>query len=324
MTPRPALPSSTPTPTPTLLIGMPVLVVDDNETNRLILLTQLTAWGMRPTLVEDGASALRALRAAAGDGAPYPIAILDWCMPDMDGVAVAMEIAGDLDLRATRTMLLSSAGPVDRGTADAAGLVSCINKPVRLSELHDSLVLLADHGAPGATVAGATVTEVPSPSAGPPVAVRGRVLVAEDNVVNQMVAQGVLRKLGYAVEIVGDGGQALVAMASGGFDIVLMDCHMPELDGFQATVEWRRREGGGPRLPIVAMTAGVLAADRDRCFAAGMDDFVPKPIDVKLLERTMERWVHRAGGTTVPTVAPGEQHDLPGIGAPQAVGSQHP
>jgi CheY-like chemotaxis protein len=127
MTPRPALPSSTPTPTPTLLIGMPVLVVDDNETNRLILLTQLTAWGMRPTLVEDGASALRALRAAAGDGAPYPIAILDWCMPDMDGVAVAMEIAGDLDLRATRTMLLSSAGPVDRGTADAAGLVSCIN-----------------------------------------------------------------------------------------------------------------------------------------------------------------------------------------------------
>jgi CheY-like chemotaxis protein len=209
-------------------------------------------------------------------------------MPDMDGVAIATEITGDVELRSTRTMLLSSAGPVDRATADAAGLVTCIDKPVRLSELHDSLVILV--GAPGAAVA-----EAPSPSTRPAVARRGRVLVAEDNVVNQMVAQGVLRKLGYAFEVVADGGQALAAMESGGFDLVLMDCHMPEVDGFEATVEWRRREGDGPRLPIVAMTAGVLAADRDRCIAAGMDDFVPKPIDVKLLERTLQRWTDRAG-----------------------------
>ena len=294
MTARPALPGAT-APTPALLTGVPVLVVDDNETNRLILQTQLTAWGMRPTLVDDGASALRALRAAAQDGAPYPIAILDWCMPDMDGVAVAMEIAGDADLRSTRTMLLSSAGPVDRATADAAGLVACINKPVRLSELHDSLVLLADDGGPRAAM-----VEVPSPPTAPAVATRGRVLVAEDNIVNQMVAQGVLRKLGYVVEVVADGRQALVAMESGGFDLVLMDCHMPEIDGFQATVEWRRREGVGPRLPIVAMTAGVLANDRERCIAAGMDDFVPKPIDVKLLDRTLVKWTDRAPGPCPP------------------------
>jgi signal transduction histidine kinase/DNA-binding response OmpR family regulator len=296
MTPRPGLPGLT-TPTPALLTGMSVLVVDDNETNRLILQNQLTAWGMRPTVVHDGASALRALRTAARDGAPYPIAILDWCMPDMDGVTVATQIAGDVGLRSTRPMLLSSAGPVDRATADAAGLATCINKPVRLSELHDSLVLLADDGAPGAAVA----RPVAPPSA-PAVPTRGRVLVAEDNVVNQMVAQGVLRKLGYDVEMVGDGREALIAMESGGFDLVLMDCHMPEVDGFQATVEWRRREGVGPRLPIVAMTAGVLAADRENCIAAGMDDFVPKPIDVKLLERTMLKWTD--GARAAPAASP--------------------
>lgn len=238
---------------------------------------------MRPVVATDGPAALALLRDAAADGSPFPIAILDWCMPGMDGVSLATAIAGDVALRATRTMLLSSAGPVDQVTV-AAGLVVCINKPVRLSELHDSLLLLAHHGAEAAGVA------VPSPSAPPVVATHGRVLVAEDNVVNQMVAQGVLRKLGYAVEIVADGRQALAAMGSRSFDLVLMDCHMPEVDGFEATIEWRRHEGDGPRLPIVAMTAGVLAIDRDRCIAAGMDDFVPKPINVELLRRTMLRW----------------------------------
>ena len=295
-------------PSPALLTGQSVLVVDENETNRFILQTQLRAWGMRPVLAVDGASALRMLREAATDGSPYPFAILDWCMPGMDGVEVATTIAGDVALRSTRTMLLSSAGSVDSSTAAAAGLVTCINKPVRLSELHDSLVLLA-----GDVAMQSPAIDVLEPSS----LTAGRVLVVEDNLVNQMVAAGVLRKLGYSVEVVGNGLHALTALEAGGYDAVLMDCHMPEMDGFQATAEWRRREGAGARLPIVAMTAGVLAEDRDRCFAAGMDDFVPKPIDVELLKRTLAaRIVRRAPHVSAEKEAPPASIDTPTIETP--------
>jgi len=259
--------------------------VDDNETNRLILQTQLTAWGMRPSLAADGPSALRQLREAVRNGTPYEIVILDLCMPGMDGLEVANAITADDTLSQTRLMMLSSAGPVDQTAAAAAGVATCVDKPVRLSELHDSLVTLA---VPESGEAGAPrPTPVPAAAA----SVRGRVLVVEDNYVNQMVAEGLLKKLGYDVEIAADGREGLAAMHMGQFDAVLMDCHMPEMDGFAATIAWRQAESPGSRLPIIAMTAGVLAQDRERCFSAGMDDFVAKPVDIDALGRALSNWI---------------------------------
>jgi PAS domain S-box-containing protein len=300
MAERPLLAPKSP-PAPDLLDGLAVLVVDDNDTNRFILETQLTAWGMRPVLAADGATALRLLRDAAAAGSPYPITVLDWCMPDVDGLDVAAEMLADETLQGTRAMLLSSAGPVDPARAREVGIEVCISKPVRLSELHDSLVRLA---APTAAPVRRAEPRAPSAAAASSTA-RGRVLVVEDNHVNQMVAEGVLRNLGFAVEIAADGRAGLTAMEAGGFDAVLMDCHMPEMDGYEATREWRRREGAGARLPIIAMTAGVLAGDRERCIAAGMDDFVPKPIDVAALDRALEEWTTTARGVAVTSPSAG-------------------
>jgi CheY-like chemotaxis protein/HPt (histidine-containing phosphotransfer) domain-containing protein/anti-sigma regulatory factor (Ser/Thr protein kinase) len=300
MTERPVLVRE-PAPAPDLLAGLAVLVVDDNDTNRFILESQLTAWGMQPVLAADGATALRLLRDTAAAGSPYPIAVLDWCMPGVDGLDVAAAILADEALHATRAMLLSSAGPVDAARARAAGITVTITKPVRLSELHDALVRLAAPMTPPV----ARDAPMPASALTPATAVRGRVLVVEDNHVNQMVAEGVLRKLGYAVEVAADGRAGLAAMESGGFDVVLMDCHMPVMDGFEATTEWRRRESGGAHLPIIAMTAGVLAGDRDRCLAAGMDDFVPKPIDVAALVTAIETSTAAARGFAMATGAVG-------------------
>ncbi len=185
-------------------------------------------------------------------------------------------------------------------------MLQWVHKPVRSSELFDALMKLgaprARAGAPG----DARSTPVP-PSAPRPGAARGRVLVVEDNEVNQLVAQGMLRTLGFTVEFAADGAQALAALATEAYDLVLMDCHMPGMDGFQATTELRRREharaageggeDGRRRTPVIAMTAGVLVEDRQRCLAAGMDDFVAKPVDMHLLERALHRQLSAADPT---------------------------
>lgn len=205
---------------------------------------------MRPVLASDGPNGLRLLQEAAGAGTPYGIVLLDLCMPGMDGLQVAREIAADTSLEVTRMLMLSSAGPIDGTDASAAGILACINKLVRQSELHVSLVQLAD---PGAAKSAELPLAMPTTSG----ALGRRVLVVEDNHVNQMVAEGVPRKLGYTVEIAVNGVQALAAMRTCTFDAVLMDCHMPGMDGFEATIAWRRDESAGQRLPIIAITAGV-------------------------------------------------------------------
>jgi CheY-like chemotaxis protein/HPt (histidine-containing phosphotransfer) domain-containing protein len=204
-------------------------------------------------------------------------------MPDTNGLELATRMAADPTLCVVRTMILTSAGQLSSEQLAAGGLEVCVTKPVRSSDLHDALMRLlsseftADHGSP--------IGEQSAPPA------LGRVLVVEDNELNQIVAEGFLRNLGYDVVLAADGRQALAALASDEFAAVLMDCHMPEMDGFEATAELRRREGTGRRTPVIAMTAGVMAEDRDRCVASGMDDFVPKPVDADLLSRTMDRWV---------------------------------
>ncbi len=278
---------------PDLLVGCRVLVVDDNDTNRLVLAGQLAAWGMDVQVAAGGPAGLGLLRAAAGVGAPYRFAVLDLCMPEMDGLELAATIAADPALAGTATMILTSAGPMDPDAAARAGVRQWASKPVRSSQLYDALLALAAPAAASCAGSPASAALVPSPRVS-----RGRVLVAEDNAVNQLVAQGVLAKLGFTVRLAGDGRQALAAWDAEVFDAVLMDCHMPGMDGYQATVELRRREGdrraagrpgGDRRTPVIAMTAGVLAEDRERCLAAGMDDFVGKPVDMDLLERALDR-----------------------------------
>ena len=268
---------------PRLLRGRRVLVVDDNATNRLILEEQLAAWEMSPVLVGSADEAMAAVRKATSGGEPFEVALLDLLLPDGDGVALARAIvAGTTDVT-PRLLLLSSGHHVDLAAARAAGISRVLTKPVRHSELFDSLVEALTSG---------TATARDDTGA-PVVDGRGsRILVVEDNHVNQMVAVGLLESAGYAADVVGDGEQAVRALSPGhDYAAVLMDCRMPRLDGFGATRAIRQREPAGARVPIIAMTASALEGEEERCRAAGMDDFLTKPVDPVRLLRVIRQWV---------------------------------
>jgi PAS domain S-box-containing protein len=270
-----------------LLAGLRVLVVDDNATNRLVLESQLTAWGLRPDAVADAATALDRSRTAAATGQPYDIAVLDMCMPDTDGLELAHELTADPALREIRLIMLTSTHHLTKTDMTAAGISEWLTKPVRGSELHDRLMRL---------MAG-TLPPAPGPAAArparPETPCRGRILVVEDNEVNQLVAREMVAKLGYQADVVTDGAQAVSATAAHSYAAVLMDCHMPVMDGFEATKTIRARENHPARLPIIAMTAGAQDEDRERCFAAGMDDYLSKPVDLAALDKALARWVPR-------------------------------
>ena len=295
---------------PALLTGLSVLVVDDNQTNRLTLESQLTTWGMRPALASDAGSALAMLRAAAERGTPFEIAILDMCMPEMSGLELAAAMAAEPQLAMTRPMMLTSAGTAERDQAREVGILAYLTKPVRSSDLLAALTTLAAP-ADAAPADAAPVQHRPTaaiPAQGR-VVWRGRALVVEDNPINQLVAQGLLHSLGFEVDVAVDGREALAALESRSYDVVLMDCHMPEMDGYEATAELRRREGDGPRTPVIAMTAAVQR--EERCLAAGMDDFMAKPVDLQLLKAKLTRWTagcaqagpNRGGESAVAAVA---------------------
>ncbi|MFC4784388.1 response regulator [Nocardioides sp. MAHUQ-72] len=264
---------------PARLQGRRVLVVDDNETNRFILTEQLLAWEMQVVAVESGADALTAMRTAAAEGRPFEIALLDMMMPGMDGLELARRIDADPTLRRPTMMLLSSDQSVGGEAARAAGFQASLDKPVRHSELYDALVGIAGAGEP------APARRRRGPSLGL------RVLVVEDNQVNQLVATGLLENLGCEVEVASDGAEAVDRLAADhDFAAVLMDCRMPRLDGFDATRAVRARETDGRHVPIIAMTASALEGERERCLAAGMDDFLTKPVNATDLERVVRRW----------------------------------
>ncbi|MFI2433448.1 response regulator [Streptomyces sp. NPDC018693] len=265
-----------------------VLVVDDNETNRLILDAQLRRWHMQPTTVVGGPQALVALHEAAAAGRPFTLAILDMHMPDMDGLELARRITTDQNFARMRLLLLTSGRRLPAAELQAAGIARSLPKPLRESELIEALVELTNPTWPLATAAATATT--PSPAAH-----RGHVLLVEDNEINQMVAQGMLTRLGYSADTAADGIQALRMVEEGSYQAVLMDCQMPRMDGYSATRELRRQEQGtGRHLPVIAMTAGVLAEDRERCLAAGMDDYVSKPVTAGELEQVLTHWVHPA------------------------------
>ncbi|MCM0615321.1 response regulator [Paenarthrobacter sp. TYUT067] len=273
---------------PATLAGRRVLVVDDNATNRLVLETQLASWGMLPVSVADAASALDEYRAAALTSHPYDIAVVDMCMPDTDGLQLARNIKNDANgSGGPGIILLTSTMQVERSDLTSAGIREYLTKPVRSSELYNRLLrVLATKSAGAASPPVLAVVETSDPRPR-----LGTLLVAEDNEVNQLVARGMANRLGYEVHIVDDGEQAVSAALSGKYAAVLMDCHMPVMDGFDATRAIRARNGHAARIPIIAMTAGALDEDRERCFAAGMDDYISKPVDLAKLSEVLSRWV---------------------------------
>ena len=268
---------------PDLLRGRRVLVVDDNSTNRLILDEQLAAWQMQSVSVGSADEALTTLRSAAAAGDPFDIALLDLLLPDGDGLALARAIRAGSPDGQLHLLLLSSSHSVDLTAVRAAGIARCLTKPVRHSELFDSLVTAVS--APGTDEHPRARPSAQRPSSG------RTVLVVEDNPVNQLVATGLLESAGYAVDIAADGVEAVDRLSGDhGYAAVLMDCRMPRLDGFDATRAVREQEPAGRRVPIIAMTASALEGEERRCLDAGMDDFLTKPVDPARLFRILRKW----------------------------------
>jgi two-component system, sensor histidine kinase and response regulator len=261
--------------------GLRVLVVDDNATNRRVLEETLAHWRMRPTLASGAHEALTLLDQAAARKQPYPIVLLDANMPELDGFALAERIRRRRSLAATRLLMLTSGPrPGDERRAMALGVSSYLIKPVKQSDLLDRMLEALEDRPTGAL---ARALEGPKGR-------RLRVLVAEDNPVNQKVAAGLLERAGHRTVIVENGRQALAALASASFDLVLMDVQMPELDGLETTAAIRERERGtGRRVPIVALTAHAMKGDAERCLAAGMDAYLAKPLQPSELVATIAR-----------------------------------
>ncbi|MBA8802922.1 hypothetical protein FB382_001213 [Nocardioides ginsengisegetis] len=267
--------------------GLRVLVVDDNATNRFILCEQLEAWQVEVTAVESSYEALVELDASARGAAPYDVALLDYMMPGADGEQLARIIRSEERHRGLRLALLSSSLEPGPEWLASAGIDSFLGKPVLPSRLLDLLATLGGRLDPGQAV----TPVVTRPVSG---AARGRLLVVEDNPVNQMVAEGVLGALGYDVVLADNGAAGVSALADDpdGFDAILMDCQMPVMDGFDATRAVRAMSGDGARIPIIAMTAAATGEERERCLDAGMDDFLTKPVVPDVIEATLARWVH--------------------------------
>ena len=292
------------------LQGRRVLVVDDNATNRAILRQQLLGWDMPNDSAESAVEALGLLRAASDDER-YDLAILDMQMPVMDGLDLARAIKSDPALAPLRLVLLTSLGqpPEDVARYREWGISACLTKPVRQTELHDCLVSVLS--APvGIATAVADVVVPAHPGTGAPQA-RSRILVVEDNAVNQKVTVHLLDKLGYRADVAANGIEALEALAYIPYAAVLMDCRMPEMDGFEATRQIREREReSGAHVPIIAMTANVMQGDRERCLEAGMDDYISKPVKIEDLAPSLARHTNI---TDKPTSADGpDQADTNG------------
>jgi len=302
-TPRPAEPRGQ-------LRGLRALIVDDNATNREILESQLSSWQLSVCTAADGPQALQALRDAAGAEAPFDLCILDVHMPGMSGIQVAQAMRADPKLTTTPIVVLTSMGELgEKSAAKRLGVRHYVSKPVRSSDLYNCLVSATSKDPQAGNIASA----IPAPPAALPSArsilrESSHILIAEDNPVNQEVALTMLESLGCSAVVVNNGREALEATAAQRFDLILMDCHMPEMDGFEATrliraEESARRTGGEPSLrntPIVALTADALRGDRERCIDAGMDDYLSKPISEERLREALLRWLPAAVTSPAP------------------------
>lgn len=276
-----------------VLRGVKTLIVDDNETNRRILAGMLKRWEMPSRAVSNGEEAIAELRAARVAGEPYRLILMDMHMPGMDGFTLADKIRRNPDLSTATIMMLTSAGHQgDAARCRELGIAAYLLKPVRHSELRDAIakVLCAAH-VPGSDP---TVTSYALRDARHP-AEALRILVAEDNPVNQRLAARLLEKRGHRVEVVSNGLEALAAIEREEFDVVLMDVQMPEMDGLEATRLIRSQESGkGHHLPVIALTAHALKRDEERCLDAGMDGHLTKPIRQQQLDELLQKYLSQA------------------------------
>ncbi|MGD0125895.1 MAG: response regulator [Terriglobia bacterium] len=275
---------------PLILRGARVLVVDDNAMNCSLVCRLLRRWGCRPEGCADGEIAVANLRAAAGGPDPFRLALLDMTLPARDGEDLGRQIAAESPLQQTAVLLMTEYGrPVDVTRLGAAGPCGQVPKPISARALEEAvLALWARQSESSAATAGAAVSldRVPSKS-------DVRILVAEDNFTNQVVTQALLGKLGFQAHIVTNGAEVIEALQKASWDIVLMDCEMPGMDGYEATRRIRSRQAvtQNPDIPIVALTAHALTGDRERCLQTGMDDYISKPVDPKRLVEVLAKWL---------------------------------
>ena len=277
----------------TELTGTKVLVVDDNATNRLLMIALLKHWGCPHETAAEAESGLALLREAAMQGNPFRVALLDHEMPGMDGSELGRRIKADPLLESTLMIMVTSI--VQRGDAALLrqiGFDGYLPKPVRQAQLHDCIAIAmarANQTSSNSTQVDSIVTKHTVAE----VAKRGiRILLAEDNIINQKVAQSILGKIGYKADVVANGLEAVRALEMINYDVVLMDCQMPEMDGFEATATIRNTESNvlNHKVPIIAMTANAMKGDREACVAAGMDDYLSKPVKKDELAALLEKW----------------------------------
>ena len=271
-----------------LLTGVRTLIVESSAVHRGILQGHMSNWEMSIRVAETPKQAIDLLAQAAARSVPFDIAVVDLGLPGMDALELARTIRARADIGKLRLVMLTRRH-VDMRNAQDAGFNACLVKPVRQTMLYECLVNIMA-GRPQEALAAPAVSK---PATTAPTSVRGNILLVEDNLINQQVALGILQIQGYSVTVVSDGREALEAHAQGDFDLILMDCHMPEMDGYEATREIRRRErlSSGKRIPIVALTANAMARDREECLNAGMDDHLSKPFNMLVLQEMLARWL---------------------------------
>jgi PAS domain S-box-containing protein len=286
------------------LAGIRVLVVDDNATNRKLMTTLLNHWGCRYYEAADGVDGLEMLLTAVGAGDPYQLALLDQEMPRMDGLELGRSIKADPLLAATPIIMVTSLGQRgDAAVLEQIGFAGYLAKPLRQSQLHNCIALVLGRALqnspdqtsevsplPKGIITRYTVAEYAEQGA--------RILLAEDNIINQKVAQNMLNKLGYKADVVADGREAVRALELIDYDIVLMDCQMPEMDGFEATAMIRNPKSAvlNHSVPIIAMTANAMKGDREACIESGMDDYLSKPVKKEELVAMLEKWLVKSKG----------------------------
>ena len=277
-----------------MLTGVRALIVESSVINGGILHSQMSNWGMNNRVAATPEQAIDLLAQAAARNAPYDIAIIDLGLPGMDALELARTIRARADIARLRLVMLTHR-QADMQNARDAGIDACLAKPVRQTVLYECLVnVMACQ--PQEAVAPRDVRE---PVNTAPAGIRGNILLVEDNLINQQVALGILQIQGYSVTVVNNGREALDAHAQGAFDLILMDCHMPEMDGFEATREIRGRERSsiGKRVPIIALTANAMAQDREECLNTGMDDHLSKPFSMQTMQDMLDRWMPQAAST---------------------------
>jgi CheY-like chemotaxis protein len=271
-----------------------VLIVDDNMTNREILKHYTASWGMKPSESDSATGALKLLRNAVQEGAPFDAALFDLEMPEVNGLELARQVKNDPLTSSTRLILLPSFSHqgLDKEVS-SVGIDAYLTKPIRQSQLHQCLCSViggvAAERISSPLLAAVAESASATPREGVVEGARHSVLLAENDPTNREIAEAYLNRLGYYVETVGNGREAVEKTQQKNYDLILMDCQMPIMDGYEATAEIRRNEQPSRHTPIVALTANAMQGEAEKCFEAGMDSYIAKPVKLKTLKEVLER-----------------------------------